>query len=237
MTLAPILGGRVTHELMAGVWPTFDADPTNTGPEAEFAPIWRDMPKIVYSRTMKRADWNTTVVRDVVAEEVMELKAQPGGDMVLGGADLAATFRRLDLIDEYRLYVHPVVIGRGRPTFPASDVATELRLAETRTFGTASSSCAISDPEVRSTSRDPSPRARPKAARVVQCRGADRGAGIRPPPARIVAPRSAPGGSGAGSSHRNGRRHTDHRWASPTHLDRPMGPRNRGIRSSGRQIR
>jgi dihydrofolate reductase len=75
------------------------------------------------------------VVREVVAEEIQELKAQPGGDMVLGGADLAAAFMRHDLIDEYRLYVHPVVVGRGKPLFRPSDVRVNLRLAETRTFG------------------------------------------------------------------------------------------------------
>jgi dihydrofolate reductase len=101
----------------------------------EFARIWRDMPKIVFSRTLERADWNTTVVRDLVAEEVVELKAQPGGDLVLGGADLAAAFIRHDLIDEYRLYVHPIVIGQGKPMFQPSDAKINLRLAETRTFG------------------------------------------------------------------------------------------------------
>jgi hypothetical protein len=69
----------------------------------EFARIWPDMPKIVFSRTLERADCNTTIVRDVVADEIMELKAQPGGDLALGGADLAAAFMRHDLIDEYRL--------------------------------------------------------------------------------------------------------------------------------------
>jgi dihydrofolate reductase len=93
------------------------------------------MPKIVFSRTLQQADWNSTVVRDVVVEEIMELKAQPGGDMVLGGADLASTFMRHDLIDEYRLYVHPIVIGRGKPLFQPSDTKINLRLAETRTFG------------------------------------------------------------------------------------------------------
>jgi dihydrofolate reductase len=126
---------RHFNELMAGFWPTADRDPSSTEPVAEFARIWRDMPKIVYSRTLDRADWNSTVVRDVVPEEVMELKAQPGGDMVLGGADLAASFMRHDLIDEYRIYVHPVVIGRGKPLFPASDAKIDLKLVETRTFG------------------------------------------------------------------------------------------------------
>jgi dihydrofolate reductase len=129
------LEGRVTYELMAAYWPTADADPASTGPGVEFAPIWRDMPKIVYSRTLERAGWNTTVVRDVVPEEVLQLKAQPGGDLVVGGADLAAAFMHHGLIDEYRVYVHPVLIGRGKRMFGPSDVRTGLRLAETRVFG------------------------------------------------------------------------------------------------------
>src|SRR6266516_4330241 len=80
-------------------------------------------------------EWNTIVVRDVVPAEVMELKAQPGGDLALGGAGLASAFMRFDLIDEYRLYVHPVLIGRGRRLFEPSDVKADLRLAETRAFG------------------------------------------------------------------------------------------------------
>ncbi len=92
------------------------------------------MPKIVYPRTLERADWNTTVVRNVVPEEVRALKAQPGGDMALGGAILAAAFQRHGLVDEYRLYVHPVVLGEGRPLF-ASDLPFRLQLVQTRTFG------------------------------------------------------------------------------------------------------
>lgn len=133
--MGAFLDGRVTYELMAEFWPTADADPASTGPMAEFAGIWRDMPKIVFSRTLDRADWNTTIVRDVVVEEILALKAQPGGDLALGGADLAATFLRYDLIDEYRIYVHPVLIGQGRPLFPASEAETALRLTETRAFG------------------------------------------------------------------------------------------------------
>jgi dihydrofolate reductase len=133
--MGAFLNGRVTHELMAGFWPTADSDPSSTGPMVEFAGIWRDMPKIVFSRTLERADWNTTIMRDVVVEEIMALKAQPGGDLALGGADLAAAFRQHDLIDEYRIYVHPILIGRGKPLFQASDAKTNLQLAETRTFG------------------------------------------------------------------------------------------------------
>jgi hypothetical protein len=68
-------------------------------------------------------------------QENAELKAQPGEDLVLGRADLAAAFMRRDLIDEYQLHVHPIVIGQGKPLFPASDAKINLQLAETRTFG------------------------------------------------------------------------------------------------------
>ncbi len=135
IAMSAFLNGRVTYELMARFWPTADTNPSSTGPMVEFARIWRDMPKIVFSRTLERADWNTTVVRDLVAEEIQELKAQPGGDLALGGADLAAAFMRHDLIDEYRLYVHPIVIGQGKPLFQPSDARIKLRLAETRAFG------------------------------------------------------------------------------------------------------
>ncbi|WP_338930557.1 dihydrofolate reductase family protein [Streptomyces netropsis] len=133
--LGGLLSGRVTHELMADFWPTADADPSSTGPMAEFARIWRDKPKIVFSRTLERADWNTTVMRDVSVEEITALKAQPGGDLGLSGADLAADFMRQDLVDEYRVYVHPVLIGRGKPLFAASDGRTGLRLIGTHAFG------------------------------------------------------------------------------------------------------
>ncbi len=133
--MSAFLEGRVTYELMAAFWPTADRDPAGNAPMVEFARIWREMPKIVFSRTLERADWNTTVVRDVVPEQIRALKAQAGADMVLGGANRAATFMRHDLIDEYRLYVNPVLIGRGTRLFRDSDVRTGLRLAETRRFG------------------------------------------------------------------------------------------------------
>jgi dihydrofolate reductase len=133
--MGAFLDGRVTYELMAGFWPTADQDPASTKPVVEFARIWRDMPKIVYSTTLQHADWNTTIVREVVAEDVLALKAEPGGDLALGGADLAGAFARLHLIDEYRLYVHPIVLGRGKPLFQPSDESVKLALVETRTFG------------------------------------------------------------------------------------------------------
>lgn len=133
--MGAFLDGRVTYELMAAFWPTADSDPAAPKAVAEFARIWREMPKIVYSRTLERADWNATIVREVVADEVLELKAQPGGDLVLGGADLAETFLRNDLVDEIRLYVHPALLGQGHRLFHEADRTLDLDLVESRAFG------------------------------------------------------------------------------------------------------
>lgn len=133
--MGAFLSGRVSYELMASVWPYVDPDPTSTDPMVEFAQIWRDMPKFVFSRTLERADWNTTVVREVSVAEMEALKSRPGGDLLLGGANLAAEFLRLGLIDEYRIYVHPVVVGAGTPLFPSLSAVMPLHLAESRTFG------------------------------------------------------------------------------------------------------
>jgi dihydrofolate reductase len=133
--MGAFLEGRVTYELMEEYWPTADSDPDSPPAMVEFAGIWRRMPKIVYSRTLERAGSNATIVRDVVAEEVRALKAQPGGDLVLGGAGLAAEFHRLDLVDEFRIYVHPVLVGDGTPLFGRDEGMRPVRLVETRTFG------------------------------------------------------------------------------------------------------
>jgi dihydrofolate reductase len=132
--MGAFLHGRVMYELMAQAWPHADEDPDSTPTMAEFAGIWRDMPKIVYSRTLRHADWHSTIVPDVVPDEVRALKAAPGGDLALGGAGLTASFLKHDLIDEFWIYVHPVAIGSGRALFPP-DTRITLRLDETRTFG------------------------------------------------------------------------------------------------------
>ncbi|MDQ1660589.1 MAG: hypothetical protein QOJ68_569 [Blastococcus sp.] len=129
------LDGRVTHELMAEYWPTADEDPEAPAPIVEFARIWREMPKILFSRTLQNDPWTTDIRREVVPEEIRALQAQPGGDMVVGGADLVDTFRRLDLIDEYRIFVHPVLVGAGTKFFRDADALASLELLETRTFG------------------------------------------------------------------------------------------------------
>ena len=134
-TASAFLEGRVTQELMAAYWPAADEDPAASAPEKEFAGIWRAMPKVVFSRTRDEVPWATELRREVDPEEIRALQQRPGGDMVLGGPDLTATFRRLDLVDEYRLFVMPVLIGRGRRLFGDAGSSTGLELLETRRFG------------------------------------------------------------------------------------------------------
>ena len=129
------LYGRRLYELMADFWPTADQDPSAPDYVVEFAQLWRDTPKVVFSTTLERVEWNSTLVKGDIADEVTRLKAQPGKDMDVGGPTLAATFMRLGLIDEYRLVVHPVVLGAGTPFFPPLDERVGLRLVETHTFG------------------------------------------------------------------------------------------------------
>jgi dihydrofolate reductase len=131
------LEGRVTQELMAGYWPTADEDPASPAPVREFAGIWRDKPKYVFSRTHDQVDWATEVLREVDPDQIAELKARYDSDLTLGGADLAAAFMEDDLIDGYRLYIVPVVIGAGKRLFPPG-FRTQLHLTETRRFGNGS---------------------------------------------------------------------------------------------------
>src|SRR4051794_38363249 len=128
------LGGRVTYELMRDYWPTADEDPSAPEPIRKFAGIWREKPQVVFSKTFETTEPNVTVLRDVVPEQIEELRSRFDGDLTLGGADLAAKFMRLDLIDGYRLLINPLVLGAGKRLFPP-DYKTELRLTETRTFG------------------------------------------------------------------------------------------------------
>jgi dihydrofolate reductase len=128
------LYGRRLYEVMR-FWETAEEDPSLPEHELEFARIWKDTPKIVFSKTLEKVEGNARLVPDGAAEEVARLKEQPGKDLAVGGAGLASTFMKLGLIDEYRLFVNPVVLGGGTPFFPALDERINLELVETRTFG------------------------------------------------------------------------------------------------------
>jgi dihydrofolate reductase len=128
------LMGRGLYESML-VWE--DAETTMSGAlELEFARIWKPIPKVVFSTTLQQVEGNARLASDDVADEVARLKEAPGEGVVsVGGAGLASTLIKLDLIDEYRLFVIPVVVGGGTPYFPPLDAAIELELLETQTFG------------------------------------------------------------------------------------------------------
>jgi dihydrofolate reductase len=126
--------GRRLYETMI-VWETWEQRPSVTEIELEFARIWQALPKIVFSTSLESVVGNARLARDGLAEEVIRLKDQPGQDIGVGGAGLAADLTRLGLIDEYRMFVRPVVLGAGTPYFPTMDKPMALELIETRTFG------------------------------------------------------------------------------------------------------
>jgi dihydrofolate reductase len=133
--MSAFLSGRITWELMARFWPTADKDHPEDPFMVDFSGIWKSKPKILYSRTLEQAAWNTTLCREVDPVRIRALKAQEGGDMTVGGAVLAAEFMRHDLIDEYRVYVHPVLLGKGKPLFGPMEGRMDLTLAGTHRFG------------------------------------------------------------------------------------------------------
>jgi dihydrofolate reductase len=126
--------GRRLYETMV-YWETADRDPAATDVIVEFARVWQALPKIVFSKSLEQVEGNAVLMRDRLADEVARLKEQDGGDLAVGGAGLAGECARLGLIDEYRLFVSPVVLGGGTPFFPALDETIDLEPVETRTFG------------------------------------------------------------------------------------------------------
>jgi dihydrofolate reductase len=129
---AHLCGRRLYEEML--YWETAGENPSAAEHVLEFARIWKDLPKIVFSNTLETVEGNATLATGGVAEEVAKLKAQPGKDLAVGGAGLASTLTQLGLVDEYQLFVSPVVLGGGTPYFPALEEKIELELVETRTF-------------------------------------------------------------------------------------------------------
>lgn len=127
-----LLFGRVTYEMMASFWPTqfaIENDPI-------VAHKMNSIPKLVFSTTLERADWeNSRLVKEHVAEEVARLKQQEGGDLaIFGSAALATSLLEAGLLDELRLMVNPVVLGNGNPLFKGISERLNLKLLKTREF-------------------------------------------------------------------------------------------------------
>jgi dihydrofolate reductase len=134
-----VIWGRRTYEGMAGYWLTVPGNPESTPPEREHARWLEGVTKVVVSRTLDRINWNnatnTLLIKDNIAEQINNLKQQPGKDIwFLGSVGLAQTFMQLDLIDEYRFNINPTILGQGKPMFAEVNRKLPLKLLESRTF-------------------------------------------------------------------------------------------------------
>jgi dihydrofolate reductase len=132
-TVDTFLLGRVTYELWSGYWPNQNGD---VNPNAEHI---NRTPKIVFSKTLEIAPWgkwdNARVVKDNITEEIQNLKHQSGKDMMIwGSASIVQTFTNLGLIDEYRLLVCPIILGRGKLLFKNINDRVNLKLVNSKTY-------------------------------------------------------------------------------------------------------
>ena len=127
-----LIFGRVTYQMMSAYWPTPAAN--------ENAPAVADgmnkSEKIVFSRTLKKADWkNTRIISDNMIEAVTKLKEQPGPDMaILGSGSIVTQLAEAGLIDDYQFMLDPVALGEGTPLFKGMKRQLDLKLKSTRTF-------------------------------------------------------------------------------------------------------
>jgi dihydrofolate reductase len=125
--------GRITYEMLASYWPTVkDRD----NKEIEIADRLNGAPKYVVSSTLKTGSWNnSTIIKSNVVGELAKLKQQAGQDiLVFGSATLVQSLMEADLVDEYRLLVHPIIMGTGKRPFKDGSATTKLKLVKTRTF-------------------------------------------------------------------------------------------------------
>lgn len=127
-----IIFGRVTYEGMASYWTT----PMALQDDPIVANLMNKAPKLVFSKTLKSADWeNTTLLQGNLVEEINKLKAQPGNPIaVFGSGNLSAALTNLDLIDEYRIMVNPIILGKGTPLFQNIEKSVKLKLVNSRVF-------------------------------------------------------------------------------------------------------
>ncbi|MFD7159095.1 dihydrofolate reductase family protein [Kribbella sp. NPDC059898] len=125
--------GRRTYEGMAAYWPTADQDPDNDPWLIEYSKVWKSMPKAVFSRTLTSAEWDTTVLRDVAALDAFRARAT--GDLyLLGSGRMITELTAAELVDEFQLYVHPSVLGRGPSLLEGLSRRLDLELVDSQTF-------------------------------------------------------------------------------------------------------
>jgi len=129
-----VLYGRITFQLME-YWQSVVKNPTGNKAIDEFALIMDNIPKIVFSHTLKNVEWRSArLANRTIEEEVLELKQQSAKDILVGSRSLIIQLMKINLIDEYQLCVHPVVAGSGLPLFENISDRTILKLINTKTF-------------------------------------------------------------------------------------------------------
>jgi dihydrofolate reductase len=129
-----ILYGRITYELME-YWRTVVETPTGNEAIDQFAVVMDNIPKLVFSRTLKNIDWESArLANRNIEEEVLELKQQPSKNILVGSPGLIVSLMKLHLVDELQLCVHPVIAGQGLPLFKNINDRTMLKLVNTKTF-------------------------------------------------------------------------------------------------------
>jgi dihydrofolate reductase len=127
--------GRKTYQLMVPYWPDVANNPSETKEDIEFAKTFVSRNKIVFSRSLDSAEGNTRIVRTNLKDEILRLKQEQGGDILVGGVDIPSQLIELGLVDEYQFVVQPIIAG-GRRLLEGSNLAEKLRLklAESKTF-------------------------------------------------------------------------------------------------------
>ncbi|HSD08936.1 dihydrofolate reductase family protein [Flavobacterium sp.] len=127
-----ILYGRTTYQLME-YWRTVLKNPTGNKSQDDFAVMIDKIPKIVFSNTLKNIDWESAkLATKDIKEEILELRQQTGKDIFIGSPSLIATLTKLNLVDEYQLCVHPVILGKGLPLFKNINDRILLKLLKTK---------------------------------------------------------------------------------------------------------
>jgi dihydrofolate reductase len=130
-----ILFGRITYQLMESSWPALVKKPSGIKSMDEFAVKIDNIPKIVFSRTMKDVAWDTAkLAKGDLADEVTKLKQMDGKDILVGSRSLIISLLNLNLIDELQLCIHPVILGKGTPLFININDKINLKLSKTKTF-------------------------------------------------------------------------------------------------------
>jgi dihydrofolate reductase len=128
--------GRTTYQLMERYWPTILKKDNADKHSLEHAQWVENVPKIVFSKTLTEVTWNNTrLIQDNIVENVRELKQQPGKDLVIfGSPGLAASFMNMGLIDDYKLTVHPIILGSGISVFTDNSLRSKLKLVDSKTL-------------------------------------------------------------------------------------------------------